>query len=151
MAQRQNQIGWQQFSDHIRNGGNDQNNHSAGKEEQDMDQVQTPRLKRKERQSRTEFKFILNAGNSPSTPIKESEQPPQPQGFQAPKKAKTRAERRAEEDLIQEDLTQPISITKRQRRSDYWVVQDTQRMNRSRRLKELETVRSLSFDDVEIN
>jgi hypothetical protein len=149
-GQNEHQNNWQQFSDQMRNrektGANflDESRRNM-KDEEDIEQVETTRQKRRERQSKTQIKFILTNGN-PSKPIIEAEQPPQPETFQTPKKAKTRAERRSEEDLSDDEVNEPITLAKRVRRSNHWVVQDTQRINRSRRLKQLETIRSLSFD-----
>ena len=131
----ENQLNWRQFSDRIRNAENKQDNTPN-----DGDDVETPRLKRRNphRQDKFNVGFILNTGNSRSITNTEAEQPtPEAQIFKTPKKAKTRAERRAED--LDEHVNVPTAPTKRVRRSDFWVVQDTLRVNRSRRLKQLET------------
>jgi hypothetical protein len=155
-GQGQNAINWMKFSNEIRNRENPLSNHTEDhiKDRDDIDQVETSRQKRKGRQSKTQIRFILSSGNTSfkqQQQINQVEQPPHQESFQTPQKAKTRAARRAEDDLSDDAVNEPIAVSKRVRRSNYWVVRDTQHMNRSRRLKQLETVRRLSFDDEDMN
>jgi hypothetical protein len=67
----------------------------------------------------------------------------------APRKAKTRAERRApvEFDIEQEETDNFNTPQKKERRTDYWVRQDTLRMNRARTMKSDCTEPTMSDDE----
>ncbi len=67
----------------------------------------------------------------------------------APRKAKTRAERRApvEFNIEQEETDNFNTPQKKERRTDYWVRQDTLRMNRARTMKSDCTEPTMSDDE----
>ena len=113
----------------------------------DLDDVKTHRQERKGRLAKSNLKLGSFTGNHPSNTVQEPVQPPI-NSFENVKKPKTRAERRFVEE--EEDNAQPAKISpKRQRRTDFWVVQDTQRINRSRRLKQLESAVPFTVDEEE--
>ena len=107
----------------------------------DIDDVQTARQQRKGRNQsgKIQIRFALTNAHASNIPSHEPTETPSATQFEIPKKAKTRAERRSEDEEEQEEVPAEVSFAKRQRRTDFWVVQDTQRINRSRRLKQLET------------
>ncbi len=114
----------------------------------DIDDVKTERQERKRNQhGKTQIKFSLTSGHVPNIASHQTIETSSTTQFEIPKKAKTRAERRSEDDEEQQNKPAEISFTKRQRRTDFWVVQDTQRINRSRRLKQLETDGQFSDQD----
>lgn len=67
----------------------------------------------------------------------------------APKKAKTRAQRRAiDNDSVQENPFE--TPKKKERRTDYWVYQDSLRMNRARALKSFRKEQTVCSDEEDI-
>ena len=54
-------------------------------------------------------------------------------GFEQVKKAKTRADRRAEEPEVEPEAEEPVA--RKERRSDYWVQRDDLRRNNARTMK----------------
>jgi hypothetical protein len=114
----------------------------------DLDDVKTHRQERKSQVDKSNVKLVCFTGNQSSKTLQEPVQPPI-NSFENVKKPKTRAERRFVED--EEDANaQTVKLSpKRQRRTDHWVVQDTLRINRSRRLKQLESAFPLTIEDEE--
>jgi len=107
---------------------------------QDIDDVATNRQQRKDRVDKSNLKLVCLAGNHSSKTVQEPVQPPIITSFENVQKPRTRAERHFVEEVKEQPNIQTVKISpKRVRRTDYWVVQDTQRMNRSRRLKQLDT------------
>ena len=106
---------------------------------QDIDDVATNRQQRKDRVDKSNLKLVCLTGNNSSKTVQEPVQPPIINSFENVKKPRTRAERRFVEEEEKPTIQAATISPKRVRRTDYWVVQDTQRMNRSRRLKQLDT------------
>lgn len=106
---------------------------------QDIDDVATNRQQRKDRADKSNLKLVCVTGNHSSKTVEEPVQPPIINSFENVKKARTRAERNFVEEEEKPTIQAAKISPKRVRRTDYWVVQDTQRMNRSRRLKQLDT------------
>ena len=107
---------------------------------QDIDDVATNRQQRKDRVDKSNLKLVCLAGNHSSKTVQEPVEPPTNSSFENVKKPRTRAERHFVEEVKEQPNIQAVKIApKRERRTDYWVVQDSQRMNRSRRLKQLDT------------
>lgn len=105
---------------------------------QDIDDVETNRQQRKDRVDKSNLKLVCLAGNHSSKTVQEPVQP-HINSFENVKKPRTRAERHFVEEEEKPTIQAAKISPKRERRSDYWVVQDTQRMNRTRRLKQLDT------------
>jgi hypothetical protein len=115
----------------------------------DIDDVQTARQQRKGRNQsgKIQIRFALTNSHASNIPSHEPIETPSATQFEIPKKAKTRAERRSEDEEVPAEVPAEVSFAKSQRRTDFWVVQDTQRINRSRRLKQLETESQFSDQD----
>lgn len=105
---------------------------------QDIDDVETNRQQRKDRVDKSNLKLVCLTGNHSSKTVQEPVQP-HINSFENVKKPRTRAERHFVEEEEKPTIQAAKISPKRERRSDYWVVQDTQRMNRTRRLKQLDT------------
>jgi hypothetical protein len=114
----------------------------------DLDDVKTHRQERKAQVDKSNLKLVCFTGNQSSNTLQEPVQPAF-NSFENVKKPKTRAERRFVEEE-EEPKAQTVKLSpKRERRTDHWVVQDTLRINRSRRLKQLESAFPLTIDDEE--
>jgi len=105
----------------------------------DIDDVQTQRQQKKgqNQSSKIQIKFILTHPNASNNSTLQRIETPSTNQFEITNKPKTRAERRSEDEEDHE-VPAEVSFAKRQRRTDFWIVQDTLRINRSRRLKQLE-------------
>ncbi len=99
----------------------------------------TPRAPQSVRRKLTFGKFLKSQTIQVPKEVSQSEIKPEPAAIEhkAPKKPKTRAERRAEEPEIEDELESSDFLTpqKKQRRTDYWVNQDDLRVKRARAFK----------------
>jgi len=120
-------------------GDEDHDNEDHGDEDHG-DDCKTPRATHSVRRQLTFGKFA----KSPEVQVRNADsqseiKPQQPiiEKHIVVKKAKTRAEKRAEEPEIEDELESSDFITpqKKQRRTDYWVNQDDLRMKRARAFK----------------
>ena len=135
-----NQLGWQQFSNQIRQRENERVefleecrfNRRDEQEARFVDvEVSTPRRQASSGTRRAVVKFQLAA------PVEEEEEA-MPTHYEVVQKPKTRAARRAmeEEAELEEDTTPTVNPSpKRERRSDYWVQQNDKRRSAARTFK----------------
>ena len=134
---RDNQLGWQQFSNQIRQRENQRAEEEEEcrfnrREEQDAKfvdvEVSTPRRQASSGPTRRAVvKFQLAA------PAVVEEETPTPSHYEVVQKSKTRAARRAIEEEV--TTTTDPSPPKRERRSDYWVERDEKRRCDARTFK----------------
>jgi hypothetical protein len=142
---RDNQLGWQQFSNQIRQRENQRAEEEEEcrfnrRDEQDAKfvdvEVSTPRRQAISSSSgarRAVVKFQLAA-----PAVVEEDTTPTPSHYEVVQKPKTRAARRAmeEEAEDEEDMTPTVNPSpKRERRSDYWVQQNDKRRSAARTFK----------------
>ena len=133
-----NQLGWQQFSNQIRQRENERVefleecrfNRRDEQEARFVDvEVSTPRRQASSGTRRAVVKFQLAA------PVEEEEEA-MPTHYEVVQKPKTRAARRAMEEAELEDTTPTVNPSpKRERRSDYWVQQNDKRRSAARTFK----------------
>jgi hypothetical protein len=139
-----NQLGWQQFSNQIRQRENErveflEECRFNRKHEQDAKfldvEVSTPRRQASSSSSssgarRAVVKFQLAA------PAVEEEETPTMSHYEVVQKPKTRAARRTIEEEEEEDMTATVNpSSKRERRSEYWVQQNDKRRSAARTFK----------------
>ena len=138
-----NQLGWQQFSNQIRQRENERVefleecrfNRRDEQEAKFVDvEVSTPRRQASSGSGPTRravVKFQLAA------PVEEEEMPTTTTHYDVVQKPKTRAARRAMEEAAEEEDTTPTvnPSPKRERRSDYWVQQNDKRRSAARTFK----------------
>ena len=138
-GQRQNQIGWQQFSIQHRNqerAGDDFLNESRSNARDNQDetfdiQVSTPKRARSAvKQAPTPKNARVQKPITPETETIITEK-----SHEHVQKSKTRAARRAIEDEITESPTESTKPKHRERRTDYWVQRDDKRRTAARTLK----------------
>ena len=134
-----NQLGWQQFSNQIRQRENERVefleecrfNRRDEQEARFVDvEVSTPRRQASSGTRRAVVKFQLAA------PVEEEEEA-MPTHYEVVQKPKTRAARRAmEEAELEEEVTTTTDPSpKRERRIDYWVERDSKRRGDARTFK----------------
>jgi hypothetical protein len=142
-----NQLGWQQFSDQIRQRENERVEYLEEcrfnrRDEQDAKfvdvEVSTPRRQASSSSGgggarRAVVKFQLAA----PTVVEEDTTTTTTSHYEVVQKPKTRAARRAmEEEEDEEDMTPTVNPSpKRERRSDYWVQQNDKRRSAARNFK----------------
>lgn len=138
------QFAWKQFSaTHIqRESGADEHleyldEYPAEKIDFDMPVpvTSTPSTKSKKRVQWSPTKYALTAETAATTATTDTISPvaAHAAGFEQVKKAKTRSERRAEEPEIVEQVQEPV--TRKERRTEYWVHRDDLRRNNARTMK----------------
>ena len=119
--------------------GNDDHGNDDQCDEDHDNECTTPRAPQSVRRKLTFGKFAKSPTIQVRKDVSQSEIKPEPAAIEhkAPKKPKTRAERRAEEPEIEDELESSDFLTpqKKQRRTDYWVNQDDLRVKRARAFK----------------
>jgi hypothetical protein len=138
----QNQIGWKQFASTLSTRNDVVNDHpDQDNEISDITPSANTRASRANKQKHSKHtgqaKTVKWSNTIVITP---SEQPvDETAAFDAPKKAKTRAQRRAVEE-IQEPTAPLQKETRREQRTDYWVIRDDKRRSSARAMKLMNTM-----------
>jgi hypothetical protein len=137
----QNQIGWKQFASTLSTRNDVVNDHpDQDNEISDITPSANTRASRANKQKHSKNPAQVKSVKwSKAIVITPSEQPvDEPDAFDAPKKAKTRAQRRAVEEIPPPAPVQ--KETRREQRSDYWVTRDDKRRSSARAMKAMNTM-----------